>query len=140
MPSLRWRLRTLASLYLCPRFASPTSKLLTADTPVGEQLVPEALTTPSTGVSTTRQAMTSTRYSTCTRYLILLVPYSANLLLVRVASSSKKEQIFQNILFLDTDNKVLWFIRFLGHAFLKLCYFCPPGKPLFSFSVRMPTF
>ena len=41
-----------------------------------------------------------------------LVPYSENLLLDRVASSSKKAQIFQNILFLDTDNKVFGFISF----------------------------
>ena len=45
-------------------------------------------------------------------FLLLLIPYSENLLLDRVASSSKKAQIFQNILFLDTDNKVFWFISF----------------------------
>ena len=45
-------------------------------------------------------------------FFLLLVPYSENLLLDRVASSSKKTQIFQNILFLDTDNKVFWFISF----------------------------
>ena len=44
--------------------------------------------------------------------VLLLVPYSENLLLDRVASSSKKAQIFLNILFLDTDNKVFWFISF----------------------------
>ena len=36
-------------------------------------------------------------------FFLLLVPYSENLLLDRVASSSKKAQIFQNILFFDTD-------------------------------------
>ena len=42
----------------------------------------------------------------------LLVPYSENLLLDRVASNSKKALIFQNIPFLDTDNKVFWFKGF----------------------------
>ena len=42
----------------------------------------------------------------------LLVPYSEILLLDRVASRSKKAQIFQNIPFLDTDIKVFWFISF----------------------------
>ena len=38
-------------------------------------------------------------------FFLLLVPYSENLLLGRVASSSKKAQMFQNILFFDTDKK-----------------------------------
>ena len=38
-------------------------------------------------------------------FFLLLVPYSENLLLGRVASSSKKAQMFQNIQFFDTDKK-----------------------------------
>ena len=42
-------------------------------------------------------------------FFLLLVPYSENLLLDRVASNSKKATIFQ---LLDTDNNVFWCISF----------------------------
>ena len=56
-------------------------------------------------------SMTSTRYLTCTRTLLgksITRPSTTR----RVAISSKKAHIFQNILILDTDNKVFWFIGF----------------------------
>ena len=54
----------------------------------------------------------------------LLVLYSENLLLDRVASSSKKAQIFQNIQFLDTDIS-FWFTGFSWSCIFASLLFVP---------------
>ena len=71
----------------------------------------------------------------------LLVPYSENLLLDQVASSSKKAQIFQKIIILDSDNKVFWFINFfLVTHFCKSDICVHLASCSFHFFVRMPIF
>ena len=52
-----------------------------------------------------------------------------------------KRHRYSKIFYFSTQTKSFLVHKlFLGHAFLQVCYLCPPGKLLFSFSVRMPTF